>query len=1527
MNKKLLYIGMKFDYGNKARGLSFEHMNFFHSLKSYCEKNDWDFIHYDFMEGYEQIGIDLMTEELYELAKKEMPDYLFAVLFDFTKDPRHEVFKRISELGVTTIHWFCDDHWRFEKYSSLVAPNFDFVCTTANSALLKYKKLGISEGVIKTQWACNHQLYEPVAVEKDIDVSFVGQPHGNRRQMLNFVMESGIDLKIFGYKWENFPRIPFNQMVRVFSRSKINLNLSNSSAMTGQQIKGRNFEIPGTKSFLLTSNAENLEEYYKDGKEIIIFNSPEELINKARYFLSHQTAREKIAENAYKRTMAEHTWFHRFDDIFILVQNRKFISNNYPKKQSLISMESVMKESISNSNSKTEPLFSVIIANYDNEKFIEIAIGSILNQSFSNWELIIVDDASTDNSVKIIEKYLQDKRIKLVRHSQNKGYTASLKTAIALVSSKIFGIVDSDDFLLPKAIETMYQTHIQYPDTGLIYSQFVFCDENLKPQNPGYCKEIPPNTSNLDIDGVSHFKTFKLDYYLKTSGYDESILFAEDKDISYKMEEVSKLKFINKILYCYRVLPDSQSNHPERYNISLESMAKAKENAVARRKQNNGNSILEKVSFEVPKETGRNNEFRLSVVLTTFNRIELLEQALKAFTNQSISKDQYQIIVVDDGSEPKAESCVNKFKDRINIIYTYHENKGLAFSRNRGIEYADYEIIAFADDDDIPSPFYVKQHLISHIKYPNVNVAVLGKLEWDNSIHVTTFMDYITRVKGDYLSFDNLIPGKFYNVWKWWGGLISCKKELFLKYKPVFDKRFRFGYEDTDLAIRMMNDNIKIIYNDKAQSYIIKKIESEEYFNRKIKQGNSLFLLEQKHGAIVTNRYHLKNALDEYDQLAASLTGYRAKLFELENSLSKLPDHEQSNYLNENPKIKNLLIKLYDLCIKGYLLSGYSEASRRERIQCKLENLSKKKLIVGLHSQTLYRKDGVVGGSEITTKGLKRAFEKYENVYKVIRYDSYGYNDIYDKLDLVVIEGWAADIPNFINTVRKKNKDAVIFFWNLSFWGLEEILKLPVDGFLTNSDQMVKTLSKKVPIKKVQLAADVDEIFPVKNVEKYSHDVVYLGMNHPNKSEEIISRMLVEASEFDLAIYGKGWNSHPYLKKFWKGTLPLGEINSLYSSAKIVIGITEDRQRKAGMINNRIFEAMACSSTFISEYFPELESVFGNLIYYSRKKGDTKKLISDILSGRIERKNPSELYDFIAKNHTYEERVKEIFNFYKEILDKRLGSNTVSKPNLKDNENPFISICIPTFNKANYFRQTIQSALKQNYDNYEIVVVNDGSTDNTEKIIKDFNSEKLKYFRKEHTNAPDTRNKCIKKANTASEINTDTFEKPNKKLLQTNLTDESYLIDQIKSSKNISEDLVNSIIHYLKNIGESKDLAFWLKDFILNKGIIQTGNKNESIIVSIVVPCFNYGKYLFECVESVLKQKYRNWEIIIIDDGSTDNTEDIAKKIISEFSDFHISYYKDEHRGLGYPRNYGIEKSKGKYILPLDADDFLLLNF
>ena len=69
MKTKLLYVGMKYDYGDRTRGISFEHRNYYHTLKSYSRIQKWDFIHYDFMERGLILGIDSMTQELYELAK------------------------------------------------------------------------------------------------------------------------------------------------------------------------------------------------------------------------------------------------------------------------------------------------------------------------------------------------------------------------------------------------------------------------------------------------------------------------------------------------------------------------------------------------------------------------------------------------------------------------------------------------------------------------------------------------------------------------------------------------------------------------------------------------------------------------------------------------------------------------------------------------------------------------------------------------------------------------------------------------------------------------------------------------------------------------------------------------------------------------------------------------------------------------------------------------------------------------------------------------------------------------------------------------------------------------------------------------------------------------------------------------------------------------------------------------------------------------------------------------------------------
>lgn len=296
------------------RGWSFEEKNFHDPLRRYTGVA---VRHFDFMALSQKHGVARMSEMLVQTVQKEKPDLLFGVFFDEPADPSKEAMNYITNHTDTiTCLWMCDDHWRFEKYSQHWAPHVRYIVTTAAGALLKYHALGMGHKVIKSQYACNHHMYFPHDAPQDLEVTFVGQPHSNRQEIIEYLKRANLRLNVYGWGWKEYPRIPFYEMVRLFSRSAVNLNLSNASANSSQQIKGRNFEIPGCRAFLLTGPAENMEEYYEPEKEIVIFNDSPEMVEKIRYYLAHEDERRRIAARSYQRTLSEHTWKHRFYVIF-----------------------------------------------------------------------------------------------------------------------------------------------------------------------------------------------------------------------------------------------------------------------------------------------------------------------------------------------------------------------------------------------------------------------------------------------------------------------------------------------------------------------------------------------------------------------------------------------------------------------------------------------------------------------------------------------------------------------------------------------------------------------------------------------------------------------------------------------------------------------------------------------------------------------------------------------------------------------------------------------------------------------------------------------------------------------------------------------------------------------------------------------------------------------------------------------------------------------------------------------------------
>ncbi|MBM77807.1 MAG: glycosyl transferase family 2 [Crocinitomicaceae bacterium] len=201
------------------------------------------------------------------------------------------------------------------------------------------------------------------------------------------------------------------------------------------------------------------------------------------------------------------------------------------------------------------PLFSILIANFNNRDFIEEAITSIINQTYKNWEIIIVDDASTDNSIDIIEKHKSNSKIKIYSNKVNKGCGFTKNKCINLSNGEILGFLDPDDTLESNAIEIMIEHHLKYKGHSLIYSSLNFCDKNLNfLSKSNFPKQIDSKSSYLKSKSgrISHFATFKISFYNKTCGINPEFIRAVDQDLYLKLEEVGKLLFINEHLYNYR---------------------------------------------------------------------------------------------------------------------------------------------------------------------------------------------------------------------------------------------------------------------------------------------------------------------------------------------------------------------------------------------------------------------------------------------------------------------------------------------------------------------------------------------------------------------------------------------------------------------------------------------------------------------------------------------------------------------------------------------------------------------------------------------------------------------------------------------------------------------------------------------------------------------------------------------------------------------------------------------------------------
>lgn len=522
-----------------------------------------------------------------------------------------------------------------------------------------------------------------------------------------------------------------------------------------------------------------------------------------------------------------------------------WMERNMPVEQDFILMEN--KIPLLNKN----PLMSIVVPVYNPPiNFFMQMLDSVKSQVYTNWELCLADDASTDSEVKkIIDQYVKsDDRIKVVYRKENGHISACSNSALELANGEFVVLVDQDDLISKNALFEIVNLINEKPEADLIYSDEDKIDENNNHNMPHFKPKWSPDNF-LSRNYFGHLVVLRNSLVKKIGGFRLGYEGSQDYDILLRFTELTRnIYHIPKVLYHWRIHTNSAASSETAKPYAYKAAQKALTEALKRRDEPGTVDFLP--GFRGYSIRYKIKEFKkVSIIIPTKNKANILDICLQSIFEKTIYPD-YEIILVDNRSDQQSLfDLVKKYENEYPGKFRYLKmDIDFNFSRlmNEAVKVSTGEYLLLLNNDTEVIASDWMNAMVEQAQRKSIG-AVGAKLLYHNDTiqHAGVIIGLGGAAGHSFVGIHKDGPGYFNyintinNYSAVTAACLMCRKEVYHEVGG-FDENFVVEYNDVDFCLKLIEAGYYNVYLPHVMLYHYESLtrghpkSSKESFERHI---------------------------------------------------------------------------------------------------------------------------------------------------------------------------------------------------------------------------------------------------------------------------------------------------------------------------------------------------------------------------------------------------------------------------------------------------------------------------------------------------------------------------------------------------------------------------------------------------------------------------------------------------------------------------------------------------------------------